>query len=79
MALIMAVTGLVAEAAEPVTAAVFLACGLFLLLVEGRDANLDAVSRRLARGVGWVYLALAGLIGVLLAVGVVPWGLAPTG
>ena len=74
-----AVLSLMAEVAEPVTAVMFLASGLFLLLVEGGDTGLDAASRRLARRVGWMYVAVAALVAVLLAVGLVPWGMARPG
>ncbi|QBS38148.1 hypothetical protein E1B22_10695 [Thermaerobacter sp. FW80] len=75
----MATVALVAEVAEPVTAAIFLVCGLFLLEVEARSPALDPGCRRLARGVGWAYVGVAAIIAALLLLGIVPWGVARSG
>ncbi|EKP95698.1 MULTISPECIES: hypothetical protein [Thermaerobacter] len=79
MSTILAVVALLAEAAEPVTALAFLGSGLFLLRFEATAGDLGPAARRLARRVGWAYLVLAGVIGVLLITGIVPWGLAEHG
>lgn len=63
-----------AEAAEPVTAAVFLATGLFLALMEAASVRHDPLAAAVARWLGWVYVGVALVIGLLLILGVVPWG-----
>ncbi|HEY8552615.1 MAG TPA: hypothetical protein VIL40_04105 [Thermaerobacter sp.] len=75
----LAAIAMLAEVAEPVTAAIFLGCGLFLLGVEARSAGLDPVCRALARWVGWTYVVVAAAIAALLATGIVPWGVARPG
>ncbi|PZN10633.1 MAG: hypothetical protein DIU69_06815 [Bacillota bacterium] len=62
-----------AETAEPVTAVVFLASGLFLALVEAGRVRDDPVAAAVARWLGWAYVGIAVLVGLLLALGVLPW------
>lgn len=63
------------DAVEPLTAALFALAGAWLLGVELPAARRrdEAAAARLARAVGWAWLAVAAAMGAALALGLIPW------